>query len=642
MPGSPQHRSGDGNVGGLGALGRLFASARDLDVPDSADVDWWRSRILGRLLVTFLVFSVVAVVPSVVASISVGAWALVVVDLAFVAWFAVLWRFDTIPSRIRTRLLLFSVYALAAGLLGFIGSRGAGFIWLFGYVVLTALLLGHTALLQAIALSLITVAGFTFASHHAPLDSPYPDWRLLWAVLGGNTVLLAAVVAAAMSGVLEGLGRTLHRGATLRDALSERNHALDHSNRALQAEIQRREESEAARERLQQQLAQAEKMDALGRLSRGIAHDLNNLLQPIVMHGEFIREAAPADATWRQDAEQVLMSASRASSLVRQVLTFGQQVAPHIERVNLLDHINQTVSLARAATRSTATVRVRGPSTPVHVYIDPTHLHQLVMNLCTNALQAMNAEGGLLEVACGVGKPTLKDRQVHRHQAGETDRTGPDACAWVTVTDTGPGIGAELVDRVFEPFFTTRVDQGGTGLGLSIVHGLVLRAGGSLTLSTGPGEGTAFAIALPCANPSVAPTPPPRPVPSSPPDVHPCVLVVDDEPTLRRVTARILRKGPFEVIVADSAEAALDLVTEGNQAVDMVLSDRRMPHMTGEELAEQLAVLRPDLPVVLMSGDGTERSPEDLTRLGVREVLAKPFGSKQLLATIHTVLGLER
>jgi len=621
-----------------GALARLFDVSVDFDLLESADLDWWRGKVLERLLVTFFVFVTVAVVPSLIAAVGVSAWGLVVLDVVVVAWFAVLWRMKGLANRLRTRLLLGSVYLLAAVLLGMAGSRGAGFVWMFGYVVLAAMLVGRTGLLRALAVAAVTLMVFSLLGHRAPLDNALDDWHLLWAVLGGNTLLLAATTAAALSGLVGGLGATLRRGEELRSDLQTERDALARANQELQEQIRRREESEAARARLREQLLQAEKMDALGRLSRGIAHDLNNLLQPILVHGEFIRDAPGATAGLRHDADQVLESAHQATQLVRRVLTFGQKLPPRLEVVDLKLLLTSAVSLARAGNAAGVDILVNGPHNPVLVRADPSQLHQVVMNLCSNALQAMKGTGGSLTVTCGLGTPVVAERPVRRVEAA-----GPalvdNAAVWLTITDSGPGMTAEVVDHVFEPFFTTRSDSGGTGLGLSIVHGLVMNLGGQLILSTGPQEGTTFAITLPRAQaddkPAVVNGPVLRPVNAR----QPRVLVVDDEPPLRRIASRVLRMSRVEVLLAGSGEEALELLLERGEAVDLVLTDRRMPFMTGEELAETLAHRLPGLPVVLMSGDGTERTADQLASLGVRRVLSKPFSSAELREVVEELVG---
>lgn len=618
----------------------MFDVSETAQAPPGAGLDWWRARVLSRLLLTFMVFIALGVVPSMVAAVAIRSWPLLAFDAILIVAMAALWRLDGLSHTARSRGLLAYVYLLSVVLLAAAGVGGAGFLWMLAYVLLTVLLLGRGAVLWALGIATLTLVGFTAAGHEAPLAEHPIDPRLLWVILSGNTVLLGAVVASALSGVVEGLGATLRQGQSLRRKLAQQHDALVHSHRKLQAESARRCESEAARAQLREQLHRAEKQEALGRFSRGIAHDLNNLLQPIVVNGEFLRDAATTPAA-RRDADQLLDSAHHARKLVHQVLGFGRQVRPQPEPVDLQDHLRRTAELAVTSTGTGAAVEVSGPPEAVVVQADPSQLHQLVMNLCTNALQAMGEHGGTLSLRCGTGHPVPGQRDHELNLAPPQGGPPAPSAVWLEVRDSGPGIPAAEVDHVFEPYFTTRAGAGGTGLGLAIVHGLVHQLGGALTLSTGAGQGTAFTITLPRSVPEHATAPAPAAAVRPPRSDRARVLVVDDDPQLRKIAQRLLVRAGVDAEVAESGHQALERIRDAGGGIDLVLSDRRMPRMSGEDLAEQLHRVHPDLPVVLMSGDGTDRTHQELAALGVRQVMLKPFGRAELRTMLFEVLGVE-
>jgi signal transduction histidine kinase/CheY-like chemotaxis protein len=618
----------------------MFDVSETAQAPPGAGLDWWRARVLSRLLLTFMVFITLGVGPSMAAAVAARVWPLLAFDVLLIVAMAVLWRHKGLSHTARSRGLLTYVYLLSTVLLGAAGVTGAGFLWMMAYVLLTVILLGRRAVLWAVAIASLTLGVFAVQGHVAPLKPDSIDLRLLWTILGGNTVLLGAVVASALSGVVEGLGATLRQGQALRSKLAQQHEALVHSHRKLQAESARRQESEAARAALRDQLHRAEKQEALGRFSRGIAHDLNNLLQPIVVNGEFLRDSAPTAAA-RRDAEQLLDSAHHARTLVHQVLGFGRQVRRELEPVDLVDHLRRTAELARTSTGTRATVEVSGPAEPVVVQADRSQLHQLVMNLCTNALQAMGEAGGTLHLQCGAGHPPLGRRDHELELAPPQGGPHPQSAVWLEVRDTGPGIAAADVDHVFEPYFTTRAGAGGTGLGLAIVHGLAQQLGGMLRLSTGAGQGTSFTITLPRGVPEQASAPAPVVAIRPPRAKRARVLVVDDDPQLRKIAQRLLVRAGVEAEVAESGPQALEHIQAAGGGIDLVLSDRRMPRMSGEDLAEHLHRAHPQLPIVLMSGDGTDRSPQELAALGVRQVMLKPFGRAELRTMLSEVLGVE-
>jgi CheY-like chemotaxis protein len=261
------------------------------------------------------------------------------------------------------------------------------------------------------------------------------------------------------------------------------------------------------------------------------------------------------------------------------------------------------------------------------VIADPTQIHQIVLNLCTNAGQAMGSAGGVLTVC-------LDEEEA----ATPGEATDPSPGRWVrlTVTDTGPGVSPEIAGRIFEPFFTTRDVGAGTGMGLSVVHGIVQSHGGSVAVERAPGQGASFVVRLPAAPPAWGP----HGGGGAPAGgAAGRILLVDDEAVLVALGDQTLRRLGYEVVALGDSLAALDRFREDPFAFDLVITDQAMPGLSGVDLTREMLALRPDLPVILCTGFGGCVPPEAAAAVGVRDVMGKPFGAAELAAAIRRVLG---
>lgn len=604
-------------------LERLLLGGGPMPAPPAdADLSWWRSRSFASLLRVFLPLSVLAWVPGVAASLYAGMWQVVVIDTAVLAGVVWIWRADPIRYRARVGLVLATLFLLACALLVMVGVHGGGFIFLLSFLALTALLLGRRAAARGLGLTLAVLPPLALVAWPRGEGMGLVGWLLEWSASAGSMVLLGAAIAVATSDITEGMESVIQRERRSRAALDEERARLARVNAELQAEVERRE-------RLEAQLRQAGNLDALGRLARGIAHDLNNLLQPLRGHAELLVEASAGRPDLREDAQVVLGSADRAARLVAQVLAFGRQIEPAQERLDLRDLLRDTAGLARVGALRRITVALDLPHAPVWVRGDRGQIQQVLMNLFTNALEASSRAGGKVTLSCGA----VQDQ-------------GTDA-PWLRVRDDGPGMSPEVAQRCFEPFFTTRSGAGGTGLGLAIVHGLVTTMGGTVSMSTEPGAGSTFTVTLPQTEATDAPPPPETvagPAASSDgstpaTDRAPKVLVVDDEDAVRRLLRRVLEGVGVQVLEAADGDQALGLIQALEAPPDLVLTDRWMPGLTGEELAERICQTYPGLPILLMSGDGPDRSPALLASIGVQRVLAKPVGVQDLRLAVSEALG---
>ena len=391
-------------------------------------------------------------------------------------------------------------------------------------------------------------------------------------------------------------------------------------------DITERKQAEAERQRLETRLRQAEKLEAVGRLAGGIAHDFNNILGGILGYAEMLAEKAPAGSPLKRYAENVLTGANRASGLVAQILSYSRSQRGKRVPANLTRAVAETLELVRGSLPAGIRLEAEFSSQPIHVVGDPTQLHQVTMNLCTNACHAMG-EHGTLRVRLEAVEIAAERPLLHA-----TLHTG--SYARLTVEDTGSGMDEATLARIFEPFFTTKEVGKGTGLGLALVYGIVTDSGGAIDVSSTPGRGSVFAIYLPRVEaPALAESLATGPVARGQGER---VLVVDDEEALVAVTSEMLKHFGYEPVGCADGAAALAAFDAG--PIDAVIADEVMPGLSGTELARQLRRRRADLPIVLVSGYTGPMLTERALAAGVSEILKKPVQSRDIAAALARLL----
>jgi PAS domain S-box-containing protein len=396
-------------------------------------------------------------------------------------------------------------------------------------------------------------------------------------------------------------------------------------------DITERKQADAERVRLEQRLRQSVKMEAVGRLAGGIAHDFNNILGGILGYAELLMESAAEGSAQRRYAQNVLTAATRASDLVQQILSYsrsqrGKRIAVELNRI-----VAETLELVRGSLPAGVELEAKLPATPLFAVGDPTQLHQIVMNLCTNAIHAIGDEGRLCV--------TVDAADVAAERAFAHGALAPGRYAIIKVEDTGQGMDAETLAHLFEPFFTTKEVGMGTGLGLSLVYGIVTDSAGAIDVASSVGRGSCFTIYLPRVD-SPASADDERQVPIVRGNGE-CVLVVDDEEALLAVTAELLKRLGYEPSAFADGAAALAAFNARPGGFDAVIADEVMPGLTGTELAESLHRLRPELPIVLVSGYIGPMMTERALAAGVGEILKKPVQSRDLAAALARVLRRE-
>jgi PAS domain S-box-containing protein len=392
-------------------------------------------------------------------------------------------------------------------------------------------------------------------------------------------------------------------------------------------DITRRRQAEREKRELEHRLQQSQKMEAIGNLAGGIAHDFNNILAPIMGFSELALRLLPEDEKASGYLKEIHSAARRARDLVTQILTFCRGGQREREPLQMEMVVKEALKLLRASLPKLIEIRETIPGRCPPVLANPTHVHQIVMNLATNAAHAIGDKTGVIEVRLEAAAVS------GRASEGLVD--GDYLC--LTIRDSGEGIPPEVLDRVFEPYFSTKAEGKGTGMGLSIVYGIVRDYGGDIQVSSRPEEETAVSVYLPCADRIAGPKENDlRAVPI--PRGTERVLVVDDEPPVARVVARMLREAGYQVTVYHRSAAARDDLRENPYGADLVVTDLSMPELSGLDLARDVLRRRPDLPVILYSGSLGALSPETLRKAGIRASLPKPFSQFRLARTVRLVL----
>ncbi|MBI5834347.1 MAG: response regulator [Armatimonadetes bacterium] len=394
-----------------------------------------------------------------------------------------------------------------------------------------------------------------------------------------------------------------------------------------------RHRGEVRRERLEERLLQAGKMEAVGRLAGGVAHDFNNLLTAITGFAEFVDESLDEDSELRADMGEILKAAERAASLTRQLLAFGRRQVTHQRVVDLNAVVTDIEPMVRRLIGEDVRLTVDLAPDAGHVWADRGQVDQVLMNLVANAKSAM-PEGGQLTV---MTRPAVVDAA----QAQATPALSPGAYAQVTVSDTGVGMDAATQTRIFEPFFTTRGVGEGTGLGLATAFSIVSQHHGVIECDSAPGRGTTFRVLLPRIDGASGDEDAPV-VPVGPLAGTETVMVVEDEEGLRALCWRALRRHGYTVLTADCAETALELVAQSELPIDLLVTDVVMPGLSGPELARTLAGRGHDFPVVFVSGYVRPSTDAvDLAGLAT-SFLQKPFSPTALVEAVRRLLDAGR
>jgi PAS domain S-box-containing protein len=379
---------------------------------------------------------------------------------------------------------------------------------------------------------------------------------------------------------------------------------------------------------LEQHVRQQQKMEALGTLAGGIAHDFNNILMPIMINTELSLYDTPKASAVSQYLKTVLEAAQRGQELVKQIIAFSRKKEQERKPIRITPVIKETLKFLKSTLPQHIEIRENFSAESGMILGDPTQIHQVLMNLCSNAIQAMREKGGVLEVR-------LADVEVDAHMLGKHLDLKPGPYLKLTVSDTGYGMDHELIKRIYDPFFTTKKPGEGAGMGLAVVHGIVKRHEGAIITYSEVGKGTSFNIFFPRIEGALE---------SETADLRTIamgeerILFIDDEEVQARSGQHLLERLGYTVITQTDSLEALEVFRSQPDAFDLVITDQSMPGMMGTALAEKLMHIRADIPIILCTGFSEVVDGKEAKAMGIREFMMKPFSARQLAETIRRIL----
>ncbi len=405
----------------------------------------------------------------------------------------------------------------------------------------------------------------------------------------------------------------------------------DASALAMVTDITDAKQAEMRRSTLETQLRASQKMEAIGRLAGGIAHDFNNILAAILGNVALARDRLESKHPALPSLEQIDQAGVRARGLVQQILAFSR-MQPHVLISQpLRPLVEESIRLLRAALPAQVEIDTVLAGEPMHVGADATQIQQIVMNLCTNAWHALQGSAGRMTVS-------LHTAELDANAVQRLNGLSPGRYAHLQVNDTGSGMDASTRDRIFEPFFTTKRVGQGTGLGLSVVHGIMTTHHGAITVDSMPGHGSTFHLYFPLLAPPVeTPVQAMRPLPPRGQGQH--VMYVDDDPAMLVLVERLLKRAGYRVSTYDSPRFAMSALRMKPGDFDLVVSDFNMPEMTGMDLAQEILMLQPELPIVISSGYISDEMRHTAARIGVQHLLQKEYSLEQLPTVVDAALS---
>ncbi len=378
----------------------------------------------------------------------------------------------------------------------------------------------------------------------------------------------------------------------------------------------------------EEQLRQAQKMQAIGALAGGIAHDFNNILSPILGFSQILKEELPPGSDAHEDIIEIYKAGLRGRDLVKQILAFGRQSDAEKSVISIQTILKEVCKLVRSIIPSNISIVKEIENDCGGVLADPTQIHQVCMNLITNAYQAIGETNGEIRISL--------TEEIISHHHGQKDRMKPGKYAVMKICDTGSGMEPEKLEKIFEPYYTTKKKDKGTGLGLTIVYGIVNDYGGDIKVKSSPGEGTTFTLYFPVAETEFQADSSKKKDQPRTGDEN--ILLVDDEPSVMTVLQLMLEKSGYRVTGITNSIQALKTFKKNPDRFDLVITDMAMPHMTGQRLTKEILAIRPDMPILACTGFSRALADDQARGMGLQGVLMKPVAKSELTGMIRKVL----
>ncbi len=392
-------------------------------------------------------------------------------------------------------------------------------------------------------------------------------------------------------------------------------------------DIRNWKDTEKERDQLRRQFLRSQKMESIGTLAGGIAHDFNNILAAVLGYTELALYGVEEGSALEENLQEVYKAGKRAKELVKQILTFARQTEGDTRPVQVSLIAKEVLKLIRSTIPASIEVKKKIVSNCL-VNADPSRIHQIFMNLCANAAQAMEQDGGVLEIS-------LEEERLDEKFADLHGGIAPGDYLRIRVADTGVGIPEEVIPKIFDPYFTTKAPGEGTGLGLAVVHGIVKSYEGEVLVESRLGEGTVFSIYLPITKKFEEQGPL---VSEMLPTGTESILIIDDEEPLARLLGQLLEQQGYRVQIRVSPVEALQLLKYRADSIDLVVTDMEMPRLTGDQLTLEIKAIRPDMPVILCTGFSKKISKEKAKEIGLDGFLMKPVSKTALAKTVRNVL----
>jgi PAS domain S-box-containing protein len=394
--------------------------------------------------------------------------------------------------------------------------------------------------------------------------------------------------------------------------------------RGVDSDITNSKKAEIEQKKLKERLQQSQKMESIGILAGGIAHDFNNILYPIIGFTEMSIEDLPKTHPVQENLQDILDGAKRASDLVKQILKFSRQEKQVLKPIILKPVVGEAIKLLRSTIPANIDIQGNLYDEKDYVLCDATEIHEIVMNLCTNAYHSMEENGGTIIVRLNKQNPS-PDLKLP---------SGEYIC--LSVSDNGVGIPKDIIDKIFEPYLTTKEIGKGSGLGLSVVHGIIINYKGNISVESSPGKGSEFNVFLPIT--TQLKTVEQQLIKDKPLGGTENILFVDDEASIIKLATRILERFGYTITGKTSCIEALELFTENPDGFDLVVTDMAMPIMTGTEFAKKILKIQPDIPIIMCTGFSEQVDSEIAKSIGIKEYIKKPILIDELTSKIREVL----
>jgi len=581
----------------------------------------WRERIFFAIFLSCLFFAFIPYVQSALNSFNHQNWTLLFIHSISYLSIVVIVLFRRIPFSIRAPIALFTFYGVGLTALLMIGPVSSGRVWLFSFSIIATLLLGLRAGLASIIINALTLfaVGYFLSNGTLNWTAENSIHLKLWTVIAVTFIFLNSVVTISLAVLVRALEKDLVRSQYFSAKLQKANKAL--------------KESHEKRELLEDKLIQAQKMESVGRLAGGVAHDYNNISSIIIGYSELALEKVEPSNPLHDDLIEIFNAAKRSTDITRQLLAFARQqtIAPKV-----LDLNNTTESMLKMLRRligEDIDLAWLPGSEVWPVKMDPTQIDQILANLCVNARDAI----------ADVGKVTIETENISFDENYCADHAGfiPGEYVLLAVSDDGIGMAPETLDKVFEPFFTTKGQGKGTGLGLATVYGIVKQNEGFINVYSEPDKGTSIKIYMPRHTGQGAESFAEENIEIPLSQGSEVVLLVEDDASILKLVERVLENLGYMVLPTNSPEEAIKLVEEHIGNIHLLITDVVMPEMNGRELSEKLQVLYPQLKILFMSG----YTANVIAHRGVLDegisFISKPFSSKEIALKIREVLDVE-